>query len=272
MSSYIPRKPVGFDQESMFHMAVWDRLFGPEGQIHGSPNVKVSKTTKGIFIDVDPGRGGKNSPSSSSNQHCKITAISDLYFSVVTYYKDSFGTAHTGTTTIKVAKLLPMRIAWKTAPTTQTLLGITYTYTTVDGSDSNNYRRNTDPANNSQIEEAHRCYQVGDEIDIKSVDHTGVFIDQLALVITVTDEVPSMTSNDVSVTLTQDAEDETKYSGTIGTIAVIVTMTDGVPTLTANEISIDLTENDGQYSCLIGGTELTRIEDVERFWARIYAQ
>jgi hypothetical protein len=124
-------------------------------------------------VVIDAGGGG-------GAQHCKITAISDLYLSVVTYYKDANGTMHAGATAFNVAKLLPMRVAWKTIATTQTILGVTYTYSTISGADSNNYRNSSD-GTNTQIEEVYPPYQVGDEIDVDSADHTGVFVSSIEL-------------------------------------------------------------------------------------------
>lgn len=50
MNGFIPPKPVGSGRDAMFMRAVWDRLFGPEGQLCNTPTVKVAKTSSGIFL------------------------------------------------------------------------------------------------------------------------------------------------------------------------------------------------------------------------------
>jgi len=184
--SYIPRRPIGFNQEAMFFQAVWDKLFGPEGKIIGSPNVKVSKTTRGTFIEVVQNPSGGTVTESSRDLSLKITEVNDDYLVCRTYYVDAENVGHTGTVDILVAKRLPMRVAWKDGDTTETILGVEYTHSVVGGEDddTNNYRRTHDdatPTPNTQLEECHRPFEVGNQITAEKVDHTGVFVEGVEL-------------------------------------------------------------------------------------------
>jgi hypothetical protein len=54
MPSDFPRKPSGSDEEMRFHRTVYDKTFGPAGQIRNSSTVKVSRTSRGIILHASP--------------------------------------------------------------------------------------------------------------------------------------------------------------------------------------------------------------------------
>ena len=58
MRDYNQRKPTGFDAESRFDQAVWDRTHGQRANFNNSSTVKVSSTSKGITLHAAPASSG----------------------------------------------------------------------------------------------------------------------------------------------------------------------------------------------------------------------
>lgn len=53
----MPPVPGGTNREAVFHRNTWQRLH-VANKVNGSSTVRVSYTTRGIFLRAKPGRGG----------------------------------------------------------------------------------------------------------------------------------------------------------------------------------------------------------------------
>lgn len=60
--NFKPPRPVGEGTFIRFCQAVWDRVFGAEGQFISSTTVQVEQTTRGIILHAAPPGGKKQKP------------------------------------------------------------------------------------------------------------------------------------------------------------------------------------------------------------------
>ena len=104
----LPLDPSGSDPEALFARGIRRKAYGPEARIHSSSTVKVSRTTKGIFLKAAAQRGG-----SGTVTRMRIKAVHGDYLvcRTVTGSETDEGGLTEGSTDINVAKPYKLRHA-----------------------------------------------------------------------------------------------------------------------------------------------------------------